>query len=61
MRLWLEWYLYDVETYGTLTIGCGVFYTSFIMWGIHFCGVCLLHGSLLFPIEWNILLGVLET
>ena len=34
MRLRLEWYLYDVETYGTLTIGCGVFYTSFIMWGI---------------------------
>ena len=23
MRLRLEWYLYDVETYGTLTIGCG--------------------------------------
>ena len=51
MRLRLEWYLYDVETYGTLTIGCGVFYTSFIMWGIYFCGVCLVHDSLLFPLS----------
>ena len=51
MRLWLEWYLYDVETYGTLTIGYGVFYTSFIMWGINVCGVCLVHDSLLFPLS----------
>ena len=51
MRLWLEWYLYDVETYGTLTIGCGAFYTSFIMWGMYFCGVCLVHDSLLFPLS----------
>ena len=36
MRLWLDWYLYPVETYGTLTIGCGVFYTSFTMSGMHF-------------------------
>ena len=51
MRLWLEWYLYDGETYGTLTIGCGVYYTSFIMLGIHFCGFFLVHDSLLFPLS----------
>ena len=52
MRLWLEWYLYDVETYGTLTIGCGIFYTSFIMWGyIFYSGVCLVHDSLLIPMS----------
>ena len=49
MSLRPERFSYDVEMYGMLTIGCGVYYASVIMGGIHFGGFCLVHDSLLFP------------